>query len=120
MNKDFLVFEEDEPAVVPLLNESPQPRNGSGFGDGSDVPSDYSLLDEYSRTVVSASERVAPGVVNIEIQQRSKNRSRHRAGSRSGFIITPDGAILTNSHAIPGATQIVVTLSDGRARPSDA
>src|SRR5436309_6504242 len=110
MNKDFLVFEEDEPAVVPLLNESPQPRNGSGFGDGSDVPSDYSLLDEYSRTVVSAAERVAPAVVNIEIQQRSKNRSRDIAGSGSGFIITPDGFILTNSHVIHGATQIVVTF----------
>ncbi|PYJ18204.1 MAG: serine protease [Verrucomicrobia bacterium] len=118
MNKDFLVFEEDEPAVVPLLNESPQPRNGSGFGDGSDVPSDYSLLDEYSRTVVSAAERVAPAVVNIEIQQRSKNRSRDIAGSGSGFIITPDGFILTNSHVIHGATQIVVNLSDGRDCPA--
>jgi len=118
MNKDFLVFEEDEPAVVPLLNESPQPRNGSGFGDGSDVPSGYSLLDEYSRTVVSAAERVAPAVVNIEIQQRSKNRSRDIAGSGSGFIITPDGFILTNSHVIHGATQIVVNLSDGRDCPA--
>ena len=118
MNKDFLVFEEDEPAVVPLLNDSPQPRNGSGFGDGSDVPSDYSLLDEYSRTVVSAAERVAPAVVNIEIQQRSKNRSRDIAGSGSGFIITPDGFILTNSHVIHGATQIVVNLSDGRDCPA--
>ena len=118
MNKDFLVFEEDEPAVVPLLNESPQPRNGSGFGDGSDVPSDYSLLDEYSRTVVSAAERVAPAVVNIEIQQRSKNRSRDIAGSGSGFIITPDGFILTNSHVVHGATRIVVNLSDGRDCPA--
>jgi len=118
MNKDFLVFEEDEPAVVPLLNESPQPRNGSGFGDGSDVPSDYSLLDEYSRTVVSAAERVAPAVVNIEIQQRSKNRSRDIAGSGSGFIITPDGFILTNSHVVHAATRIVVNLSDGRDCPA--
>ena len=118
MNRDFLVFEEDEPAVVPLLNESPQPRNGSGFGDGSDVPNDYSLLDEYSRTVVSAAERVAPAVVNIEIQQRSKNRPRDIAGSGSGFIITPDGFILTNSHVVHAATRIVVNLSDGRDCPA--
>src|SRR6266853_638883 len=118
MNRDFLAFEEDEPAAVPLLNESHQPRNGSGFGDGSDVPSDYSLLDEYSRTVVSAAERVAPAVVNIEIQQRSKNRPRDIAGSGSRFIITPDGFILTNSHVVHGATRIVVNLSDGRDCPA--
>src|SRR5438093_8060305 len=118
MNRDFSVFEEDEPAAVPLLNESPQPRNGSGFGDGSDIPSGYSLLDEYSRTVVSAAERVAPAVVNIEIQQRSKNRPRDIAGSGSGFIITPDGFILTNSHVVHAATRIVVNLSDGRDCPA--
>src|SRR5437879_4887929 len=118
MNRDFLVFEEDEPAAVPLLNQPPEQRNGSGFGDGSDVPSDYSLLDEYSRTVVSAAERVAPAVVNIEIQQRSKNRPRDIAGSGSGFIITPDGFILTNSHVVHAATRIVVNLSDGRDCPA--
>src|SRR5712692_6626989 len=118
MNRDFLVFEEDEQAAVPLLNESLQPRNGSGFGDGRDVPSDYSLLDEYSRSVVSAVARVAPAVVNIEIQQRSKNRPRDIAGSGSGFIITPDGFILTNSHVVHGATRIVVNLSDGRDCPA--
>src|SRR2546426_3949524 len=118
MNRDFLVFEEDEPAAVPLLNQSLQPRNGSGFGDGSDVPSDYSLLDEYSRTVVSAAERVAPAVVNIEIQQRIKNRSRDIAGSGSGFVITPDGFVLTNSHVVHGATRIVTNLSDGRDCPA--
>src|SRR6266853_2668795 len=114
MNRDFLAFEEDEPAAVPLLNESHQPRNGSGFGDGSDVPSDYSLLDEYSRTVVSAAERVAPAVVNIEVQQRNKNRARNVAGSGSGFVITPDGFILTNSHVVHQATRIIVNLPDGR------
>src|SRR5438132_1066134 len=118
MNRDFLVFEEDEPAAVPLLYESPRPRNGSGCGEGSDFPNDYSLLDEYSRTVVSAAERVAPAVVNIEIQQRSKNRPRDIAGSGSGFIITPDGFILTNSHVVHGATRIVVNLSDGRDCPA--
>src|SRR6184192_2225204 len=120
MNKDFLVFEEDEPAVVPLLNESPQPRNGSGFGDGSDVPSDYALLDEYSRTVVSAAERVAPAVVNIDIKQHVNGRRgpREMGGSGSGFMIAPDGFILTNSHVVHGATQIRVNLSDGREYPA--
>ena len=113
MKRNFIVTEEDEPGPVRLLNES-QPRNGPAFGGSNDIPSDYSLLDEYSRAVVSAVERVAPAVANIEIQQRSKNRPRDIGGSGSGFVIAPDGFILTNSHVVHSATRIVVNLSGGR------
>jgi S1-C subfamily serine protease len=116
MKRSFAGFEEGEPAAVRLLNE-PEPRNGSGFAGRNDLASDYSLLDEYSRTVVGAVDRVAPAVANIEIQQRSKSDSRHIGGSGSGFVITPDGFILTNSHVVHGAARIVVNLSDGRDYP---
>ncbi len=115
--RSFVVFEEDKPAAVRLLNE-PESRNGSGFTGRNDIASDHSLLDEYSRTVVGAVERVAPAVVNIEIEQQSKSHSRHIGGSGSGFVITPDGFILTNSHVVHGASQIVVNLSDGRDYPA--
>jgi len=117
MKRNFIVTEEDEPDPVRLLNES-QPRNGRAFGGSNDIPSDYSLLDEYSRAVVSAVERVAPAVANIEIQQQSKNRPRDIGGSGSGFVIAPDGFILTNSHVVHSATRIVVNLSDGRDYPA--
>ncbi len=112
MTRKFTVSEQDEPAVVSLLNES-QPRDGTGSMGRSDVSADGSLLDEYSRAVVSAVSRVSPAVVNIEIQQRAKGRARDVAGSGSGFVITPDGFILTNSHVVHQATGIIVNLSDG-------
>jgi S1-C subfamily serine protease len=111
------MFEEDMPTAVRLLSE-PEPRNGYGFTGRSDVGSDYSLLDEYSRTVVGAVDRVAPAVANIEIQQRNKGQSRHIGGTGSGFVIAPDGFILTNSHVVHGASRIVVNLSDGRDYPA--
>jgi S1-C subfamily serine protease len=116
MKRSFAVFEEDEPAAVRLLNE-PEPRNGSRFTGGNDISRDYSLLDEYSRTVVAAVDRVAPAVANVEIQQRSKSHGHH-GGSGSGFVITPDGFILTNSHVVHSASRIVVNLSGGRDHPA--
>src|SRR2546430_17090555 len=65
---------------------------------------DAALLDEYSRAVVSAVERVAPSVVNIEVQQRSKNQPDGIAGNGSGFVITLDGFILTTTHVVHGST----------------
>lgn len=78
------------------------------------------LLDEYSRTVVAAVDRVAPSVVNIDIKQRVETRGRARevAGNGSGFIIAPDGFILTNSHVVHNASVMTVNLSDGRELPA--
>ena len=89
-------------------------------GPRSLVETDAFLLDEYSRTVVGAVERVAPSVVNIDVKQQveARGRVREAGGSGSGFIIAPDGFILTNSHVVHNANAITVNLSDGRDFPA--
>ncbi|PYL25387.1 MAG: serine protease, partial [Verrucomicrobia bacterium] len=83
---------------------------------GETQPNDSELLDAYSRTVVSAVARVTPTVVNIDVKQHVSARRGERElnGNGSGFVITPDGFILTNSHVVHDASAITVNLPDGR------
>jgi S1-C subfamily serine protease len=74
---------------------------------------DSELLDSYSRTIAAVVNRVAPSVVNIRAEGVGRN-----GGTGSGFLIAPDGFILTNSHVVRGAVRLEVSLHDGRVVPA--
>src|SRR3954466_16059036 len=83
--------------------------------------SDFTLLDAYSKAVVGAAEKISPSVAKTDVVQSARNRSgeqRERQGGGSGFVFTPDGLILTNSHVVHESARIAVTLADGRHMPA--
>lgn len=82
---------------------------------------DDTALDAYSKAVIGASEKVSPSVVHIKVQKRRTRRrqrgsfNREPSGSGSGFIISPEGFIVTNSHVVSDADKIEVDLPDTRS-----
>jgi S1-C subfamily serine protease len=81
---------------------------------------DAFLRDAYSRTVSEVVERVGPSVAAVRLHAAAGD---DRLGGGSGFLFTPDGYVLTNSHVVragrpPSAARPElrheVSLADGR------
>lgn len=110
-------------AGVPALDGSPgEPKSTTNAGSSTD----HELLDAYSRAVTATVEAVGPAVVRLDVRRRVRARdargreaTQEIGGSGSGFIFTPDGLIITNSHVVSGATAIEAALNDGQRLHAD-
>jgi S1-C subfamily serine protease len=75
--------------------------------------SDAELLDAYSRAVIAVIEAVGPSVVSVSIGGESREYGREPQGAGSGFLITPDGYIVTNHHVVASAEGIGIGTING-------
>lgn len=94
-----------------------------GNGEYRLTPStDAQLLDAYSQTVVGVAARSSSAVVHLKVQKNPAHNTPQPPANKnpggemgSGFIISTDGYVVTNSHVVSGATHIEATLPDGRS-----
>jgi S1-C subfamily serine protease len=84
-----------------------------------DEPNDGTLLDAYSTAVVRAVETASPSVVHVRAEFPGNRGRDATSGSGSGFVLSPDGFVLTNSHVVHEATRILAQTADGRPLRAD-
>ena len=88
--------------MLRLINDT-APGVGPALESINSSPADDELLDAYSTAVVAAVEQIGPSVAHLE----------SGSGTGSGFVFTPDGFMLTNSHVVERADRIRATFADG-------
>jgi len=103
--------------------KSARSATSDSYDKSSSSNLDDATLDAYSHTITAVADEVSPSVVRIDVegpanpQGARPGRPDQATGSGSGFVFTPDGYVLTNSHVVSGARRITVTMLDGRKLP---
>ncbi len=81
---------------------------------------DSELLDAYSHAITGAVALVAPAVAQLRVLPKKASKA-DRGGTGSGFLFTPDGYMITNSHVAnpqgQGAAAIQAVFPDGAEFP---
>jgi S1-C subfamily serine protease len=95
------------PRSVTADSDAPQ---GFDAPQAKQVQRDAELLDAYSQAVIGVVGRVGPAVISV-----AGHPADGQPGQGSGFVITPDGFALTNSHVVHGRGRLRATTEEGDA-----
>lgn len=92
-----------------LLLALPLPSAARAAGPGAD-----DALEALQRRIIQVAEQVKPCVVHVEAIAKIDDRRTPVTGS--GFIISPDGMILTNHHVVDRAEKVTVSVPGRKPR----
>jgi serine protease Do len=108
--------------VVVVLGGCAGSTTGGSAALAGDGPGAAPELARFNELLAELADRLRPGLVHVRVRRAAAERDREREegpgeprrSTGSGFVIAPDGLIVTNAHVVDGTESVQVRLHDGR------